>query len=265
VRRAGGDLCLGQNILRRGERLRAVTLGLLASQGLASVAVHKRASVAIVSTGDELVGAGSQLRAGEIFETNGLMLAALARRTGAAVTMQSHCRDDLAELCATLRKGLTCDALIISGGVSVGEHDFVRAALQKLGVKLDLWRVRIKPGKPFLFGTHGRCAVFGLPGNPVSSFITFLVFVRPALLRMMGAGTAELDLPRGLARLAHDVIGDEMRPHYLRGKLEGTQFATIGRQESHALWGLARTNALLRVVPGEKFGAGTEVLVWLIE
>ncbi len=265
VRIAGGDLCVGQKILRRGERLRAVTLGLLASQGLASVAVHERASVAIVTTGDELVGAGSELHIGQIFETNGVMLGALARRAGAAVMMQSHCHDDFAQLCGTLERGLTCDALVISGGVSVGEHDLVRAALHKLGVKLDLWRVRIKPGKPFLFGTHGRCAVFGLPGNPVSSFVTFLVFVRPALLRRMGAGDAEADLPVGSARLAHDVTGDETRPHYLRGRLDGALFATVGRQESHALWGLARTNALLRVAPGENLPPNSEVTVSLIQ
>ncbi len=264
VRRAGGDLAAGQTIVRRGERLRAVTLGLLASQGLASVDVHERAAVAILTTGDELVAAGSQLRDGEIFETNGVMMAGLVKGAGATVTMQSHCRDDFAELCATLRDGLRADALIISGGVSVGERDLVRKALQQLGVKLELWRVRIKPGKPFLFGTHGACAVFGLPGNPVSSFITFLVFVRPALLRMMGAGPAELELPQGRARLAHEVSGDAARPHYLRGRVKAGSFAAVGRQESHALYGLSRTNALLRLPPGENLAAGNEVTISLI-
>src|SRR5204863_6817055 len=108
-------------------------------------------------------------------------------------------------------------------------------------------RVSIKPGKPFLFGTRGRCAMFGLPGNPVSSFITFLVFVRPSLLQMMGARDDELRLPPSRATLREPVTGDQSRPHYLRGELSEGFFAITGRQESHALFGLSRANALFRV------------------
>jgi molybdopterin molybdotransferase len=156
------------------------------------------------------------------------------------------------------------DALIISGGVSVGEHDLVREALREIGAEIDLWRVAVKPGKPFLFGKRDRCLIFGLPGNPVSAFVTFLTFVRPALLQMMGATNAALTLPRASACLTHEVTGDETRPHYFRGELSGTRFTVIGRQESHALFGLARANALLRVPPGEKLSAGSEVEVLLI-
>ncbi len=264
VRKAGGDLARGQQILRPGERLSPAVLGLLASQGVTAAQVYRKAKMAIVTTGDEIVSPGAQLRAGEIFESNGVMSSALVKRAGAVVVANEHARDEFGDLCATLRRGTRADALIISGGVSVGERDLVRAALGEVGAEIDLWRVKIKPGKPFLFGRCGECALFGLPGNPVSSFITFLVFVRPALLRMMGAAEGELALPQSLARLAHDVAGDETRPHYLRGRFSDGVFSVIGRQESHALSGLARANALLRVAPGERFTIGSEVTVSLI-
>jgi molybdopterin molybdotransferase len=115
-----------------------------------------------------------------------------------------------------------------------------------------------------LFGKCDRCLIFGLPGNPVSAFVTFLIFVHPALLRMMGATGDALTLPRTSACLTHEVTGDETRPHYFRGELTGRHFTVLGRQESHALFGLARANALLRVPPGEKLSAGSEVEILLI-
>lgn len=264
VREAGADLAVGQQILRRGNRMHPVMLGLLASQGIESLSVGALARVAIVTTGDELVAPGEQRRAGEIFESNGVMLDALARNTGVQVTMQKHCPDNFATLCTTLRDAVQHDAVIISGGVSVGEHDLVRQALREIGAEIDLWRVAVKPGKPFLFGKRDRCLIFGLPGNPVSAFVTFLTFVRPALLQMMGATNDALTLPRTSACLTHEVTGDETRPHYFRGELTGTRFTVIGHQESHALFGLARANALLRVPPGERLSAGSEVEVSLI-
>jgi molybdopterin molybdotransferase len=264
VRKAGADLAIGQQILRRGDRLLPARLGLLASQGIELVRVGTRARVAIVTTGDELAGPRKQPRVGEIFDSNGVMLDALAARTGAQVTMQRHCPDNFDTLSATLRDAVQHDALIISGGVSVGEHDLVREALREIGAEIDLWRVALKPGKPFLFGKGDRCLIFGLPGNPVSAFVTFLTFVRPALLRMMGATNDALSLPRTSACLTHEVTGDETRPHYFRGELTGRHFTVIGRQESHALFGLARANALLRVPPGKKLSADSPVEVLLI-
>ena len=162
---------------------------------------------------------------------------------------------------AALKRGLQQSVLIITGGVSVGQHDLVKAALQSAGVKLDIWRVAIKPGKPFLFGRSDRCAVFGLPGNPVSSFVTFLKFVRPAILKMMGAGEQELQLRTVTARLKEDIIGDTDRPHYIRGELIDGEFAAVGRQESHAVFGLSRSNALVRIEPGASLKRGTMVPV----
>jgi molybdopterin molybdotransferase len=265
VRKTGADLAVGQQILKRGDRMRPATLGLLASQGIESIRVGARAGVAIVTTGDELAAPGQQPRAGEIFESNGVMLASLAAKTGVEVAMQTHCPDNFETLCKTLRDAVQHDAVIITGGVSVGEHDLVREALHEIGAEIDLWRVAVKPGKPFLFGKRDRCLFFGLPGNPVSTFVTFLVFVRPALLQVMGASNAALNFSRASARLAQEVTGDETRPHYFRGELAGTRFTVIGRQESHAIFGLARANALLRVPPGEELSAGSEVEVLLID
>ena len=144
-------------------------------------------------------------------------------------------------------------------------HDLVKPALRDLGAEIDLWRVAIKPGKPFLFGRAGECCIFGLPGNPVSAFITFLKFVRPALLKMSGAAEDNLGLRKVPARLATEVMNDGERPHYLRGHLDDGVFALTGRQESHALFGLSRANALLRVAGGEKFPVNAIVPVELLD
>ena len=216
-----------------------------------------------MTTGDELVAPGKKLCAGQIFESNGVMLAALLIKAGARLSMRRHCYDKLDALCEALRDATQYDAAIISGGVSVGERDFVREALREIGGEIDLWRIAVKPGKPFLFGKRGQCRIFGLPGNPVSTFVTFLVFVRPVLMRMMGA--AEIGLSRARVRLGHEISGDETRPHYFRGESKDGQFKVVGRQESHALFGLARANGLLRVPPGEKLSAGSEVEILLID
>ena len=147
--------------------------------------------------------------------------------------------------------------------MSVGDRDLVRPVLKELGAEIDLWRVAIKPGKPFLFGRYANCAIFGLPGNPVSAFVTFLVFVRPAVLKMMGANDEAMSLRQLPARLSIDVNNDGDRAHYLRGELREGGFKPIGRQESHALYGLSRSNALLRLAPGERFFAGSIASVYL--
>jgi molybdopterin molybdotransferase len=137
--------------------------------------------------------------------------------------------------------------------------------LNAIGAETDLWRVSVKPGKPFLFGRAGQCAIFGLPGNPVSAFVTFLLFVRPALLRMMGARDDELSLPRINAVLADEIRNDGDRPHYVRGQVADGKFTQIGRQESHALYGLSRANALVRVPPGQTLSRDATAAVLLVD
>lgn len=261
VRRGGADLAEGQKILGRGEEIRAVTLSLLASQGRSEIRIGATPRVAIVSTGDELAQPGETPQPGQIFESNAVLLQALALGAGAQVAMVEHAPDDLARLTEIFRRGLAADAFIVSGGVSVGDHDLVKPALRALGAEIDLWRVAIKPGKPFLFGGAGACRVFGLPGNPVSSFVTFLKFVRPALRKMAGADPEQLGLRKIRARLASEIANDGERPHYFRGTLQGEVFVLTGRQESNALFGLSRANALFRVAPGVTLPAGAQVEV----
>jgi molybdopterin molybdotransferase len=262
VRRRGCDLAEGQKILARGERIRAATVALLGSQGFANVIVGSKATAAVISTGDELVKPGDELEEGQIYDSNSVLLSALLLRCGVSATTVEHCRDDRQSLGDAIKRGMKNHVLIISGGVSVGEHDLVQEALRKFGAKIEIWRVAVKPGKPFLFGEVGECFVFGLPGNPVSAFVTFLQFVRPAILRMMGA--TNLDLPQVLAKLAVGLTNEGDRPHYIRGRLKHEKFTPIGRQESHALFGLSQANALLRVAVGQSLRADeiVDVQIW---
>ncbi len=296
IRRSGCDLAEGQMILAKGERIRAATTALLASQGCAEVTVGGGVKAAILSTGDELVTPGGKLEPGQIYESNSALLNGLLKRCGAVVDSVEHCRDDRESLHEAIKRGIKKHILIISGGVSVGEHDLVKDALRHLGAQIDIWRVAIKPGKPFLFGCVQRkapspqssqrsprsrsrgadatapgeggiadidhCFIFGLPGNPVSAFVTFLIFVRPAILKMMGA--TSFDLPKVPAKLSTDLTNDSDRPHYIRGAVERGNFTPIGRQESHALFGLSQSNALLRVAVGESLKADeiVEVQIW---
>jgi molybdopterin molybdotransferase len=262
VRQRGCDLAEAQMILPKGERIRPATIALLASQGFADVVVGGRATASVISTGDELVNPGEELQAGQIYDSNSVLLGALLQRCGASTKSVEHCCDDRESLGEAIKRGIKQKVLIISGGVSVGEHDLVKEALREFGAKIEIWRVAVKPGKPFLFGTVGGCFVFGLPGNPVSSFVTFLQFVRPAILRMMG-GT-NLDLPQVPAKLAVGLTNDADRPHYIRGKLEDQKFTPVGRQESHALFGLSQSNALLRIAIGQSLKPGeiVDVQIW---
>ncbi|HEY6071083.1 MAG TPA: gephyrin-like molybdotransferase Glp [Chthoniobacterales bacterium] len=262
IRQRGCDLAQGQRIVAKGERIRAATLGLLASQGIADVKVGGEVKAAILSTGDELVKPGNKLEPGQIYESNSALLDGLLERCGAIVNSVEHCRDERESLIAAIKRGSKNQVLIISGGVSVGEHDLVKDALLELEAQIDIWRVAIKPGKPFLFGKVGDSFLFGLPGNPVSAFVTLLQFVRPAILKMMGA--ANLDLTQVPAKSAGELTNDSDRPHYIRGTLEDGKFTPVGRQESHALFGLSQANALLRLAVGQSVSADeiVDVQVW---
>lgn len=290
VRQRGCDLAEGQMILAKGERIRASTVALLASQGFADVIVGGRATAGVISTGDEVVKSGEDLQPGQIYDSNSALLSALLLQCDVNGTVAEHCRDDRQSLGDAIKRGLKNHVLIISGGVSVGEHDLVKETLRELGAKIEIWRVAVKPGKPFLFGrtqpsapspqsslsgSKGRtrsigegsvsgsdCLIFGLPGNPVSAFVTFLQFVRPAILRMMGA--KNLELPQVPAELTAGLTNEGDRPHYIRGKLEHGKFLPTGRQESHALFGLSQSNALLRVGAGQSLEANEiiNVAIW---
>jgi molybdopterin molybdotransferase len=163
----------------------------------------------------------------------------------------------------SLNEALQSDVLVVAGGVSVGEKDLVKPILRKLGAEIGLWRVAIRPGKPFLFGRLGRRLIFGLPGNPVSAYVTFLVFVRPALLRLQG-WRGEPNVRRKVV-LSHLVRNHGDRPHYLRGRLAGDSFSLVGPQESHALFALSQADALVRLEPKQELQPGETVDALVIE
>lgn len=212
VRRQGADVARGSALLHAGHRLRPQDIGLLAATGHALVAVGKRPRVALITTGDELVEPGQALQPGQIYNSNFYTLAALLRGLGIEPIDGGRVPDSLPETEAALRRlAQQADCIITSGGVSAGEEDHVRVALQRCG-ELALWKLALKPGKPFAFGRIGRSLLFGLPGNPVSAFVTFVLLVRPALLAMMGASDnsqsgrcerAGFSLPRSGERQAY--------------------------------------------------------------
>jgi molybdopterin molybdotransferase len=240
-------------------------IGLLAAQGIARVRVGGTPTAAVISTGDELKPAGVNLEPGEIYESNGALLSTLLDSCGVRIHPVTHCADKQPEIEAAIRSARACDLMIISGGVSVGARDLVKPALAAAGGDLEIWRVAVKPGKPFLHGRLGSCAVFGLPGNPVSAFVTFLLFVRPMILRLRGAASTELRLPSSRARISEALHNPGDRPHYLRGRLEPDGvFRPIRQQQSHALFGLSRSNALLRLNAREEIAPHetVSVLTW---
>jgi len=204
VRPAGEDGRRGEVALAAGAELRPAELGRLAALGLTRVRVHRRPSVGILSSGDELVGPGEAFREGAVYESNGVALSAAAREAGADPLRLGTARDLPGEAEALLRRADGCDAIVTCGGASVGERDLVKGALLALGAEAIFWRIAIKPGKPFgFYRLPGGTPVFLLPGNPASAGVTFEIFVRPALRRLAGLsghGRQEVSLPLNAAQ-----------------------------------------------------------------
>jgi molybdopterin molybdotransferase len=257
IRVRGGDLCDGQTIARHGALLNPPILAAIASQGLRELRVFERPRVAVIATGSELRSPGESLRPGEIYETNRLLVAQLVEASGATAEVFDIVPDTEEAHLQSFDRARGYDAIAVAGGVSVGAKDLVKPILQRLGATLELWRVSIKPGKPFMFGRIGSTPIFGLPGNPVSAFVTFLLFARPALWKL--GGRTELALPRATARLVEKLVNRGDRPHYIRGIYVGGTFRPVGRQESHALYALSQANALCRVEPDQTIAAESYV------
>jgi molybdopterin molybdotransferase len=200
VRAAGGDVAPGDVALPAGLEVDAGAIGLAAALGLPELPVRRRPRVGILATGDEIVPLGATPRPGQIFESNGHQLAAACAEAGAVPVRLPLAADDARSLRRSLAAARDLDALVCIGGVSVGDRDLVRAGLAASGTRLDFWRVAMRPGKPVAFGRWGRMAVFGLPGNPASSLVTFELFVRPALRALAGLrGTGRMVLRARLA------------------------------------------------------------------
>ena len=261
IRLRGEDLKTGETIGHAGERLHAGRLQLLGAAGVAEVSVHRQPIVGVLSTGDELCESGEDLGAGSIYESNRAALAELIFQGGAEPRVYPLVRDTLEATAEALKTAFAdCDAVVTSGGVSVGEHDFVKAAFEQLGGTLDFWKVQIKPGKPFVFGRLKGKPLFGVPGNPVSAMVTFLVLVRSILLQMQGA--TDLDLSAHPGVLADPLPNHGDRRHFMRVRVdgEGGVHAT-GLQASHAVGSLGQANALVDVPPGTTLAEGETVRV----
>ena len=266
VRRAGEDLVRGTIVLRRGTRLRPSHVPLLAALELVRPEVHRKPVVTVLATGDELREPGAVARPGTIIETNGLAIAAMARAVGAHVRLLPIAPDDREALRAAVLDALDgADVALTIGGVSVGDHDLVKPILEEVGVVLDFWRVSIKPGKPLAMGRRGATRVLGLPGNPVSAMITFLLFAAPLLRALEG----ERDpLPKRIhARLSRDVKHHPGRTEFLRATISdegGEQVVTpIASQSSGSIVSMAWADALV-VVPRDAPGLAKDALVEVI-
>ena len=255
VREAGEDVRQGERVLEPGERIGPAQLGMLASLGRSVVAVHQRARVAILSGGDELVEPDGDIAGGRIVSSNSYSLAALCREIGAEPIYLGIARDTADDLERHFRAGLAADVLVSSAGVSVGDRDFVRGVLEKLGAELVFWGVKIKPGYPLAFARFPGGAgplVFGLPGNPVSAMVTFEQFVRPALLKM--TGHANLFRRRIQARLAERLEKKPGRLEFVRVQLDASGDEVVahrtGTQSSGALRSMSLAHGLL-IFPAE--------------
>lgn len=231
IRRAGEDIRPGDTILAAGTRLGAAAMGLAASVGLAALPVYRRLKVASFSTGDELVQPGTALGAGQIYNSNRYTLAGLVQGLGCEWLDLGSVPDTLAATLAALQRAAAmADVVITSGGVSVGEEDHVKAAVEQLG-KIDMWKVAMKPGKPLVYGRVVETDFIGLPGNPVSTFVTFVLFARPFLLKCMGVVDV---LPKTYrVKAAFDWAKPGQRREFLRARLQAGQGGELQAQLFH--------------------------------
>jgi molybdopterin molybdotransferase len=217
VRYSGEDVRKGEVVLKRGTAIGPAELGMLASVGRKRVRVFRKPLVAILITGNEIIEPGEKLRPGKVRDINTFSLCGLVEKFGGVPLPLGIAGDERVKLVRKMKKGLNSDIMIISGGVSMGEFDFVREALTSLGYREKFWKVAMKPGMPISFGYIGRTPVFGLPGNPVSSMVSFLEFVRPLMMKLMERA---VDLPEVSAILRTPVEKKDNRRHFLRVKLD---------------------------------------------
>jgi len=267
IRKAGADIPAGTTVLTRGRRLRPQEIGVLASLGEEFVNVYRRPSVAILPTGNEVTPPGKKLLPGKVRNSNAYTLGALVRELACDAVQLDIATDDAEDLREKIQKGMREDILVTTGGVSVGKYDLVKDALESLGVTIMFWKVNIKPGMPLLFGLLDGKPVFSLPGNPVSTMVTFLQFVKPAIEKMSGLSPEER--PPRKAKLAHEYLKKDGKRHYLRGIVAQENgeavVRTTGPQVSNVMTSLALANCLI-IIPEDRelVRAGDEVEIEML-
>jgi len=261
VRFRGEDVKRGAGLVDRGEALTLGRIGLLAATGVKQVRVNARPTVGLLATGSELREPGATLAPGQIYESNRLTLAPAIQQTGGI----ARCYPIVPDTPEDTRRALElafkeCEVVVTCGGVSVGELDFVKSAFESLGGRLEFWKVAIKPGRPFVFGRWREKFLFGLPGNPISAFVTFLLLVRPALARWQGA--ANVGLQSHPADLTEALANPGERRHFMRVTVDPEgRVKSAGIQASHILSSAALANGLVDVPPRTTLAAGETVRV----
>ncbi|MBI3313019.1 MAG: molybdopterin molybdotransferase MoeA [Candidatus Omnitrophica bacterium] len=264
IRFQGEDFRKNSTLVKAGTRLEPAHLALAATAGCDKISVYPWPRVAILVTGNELLNPGQKILPGKIYDSNTVFLEALVKKAGAIPFVMPRAKDNLRKSITAIRKGLEYDVLIVAGGVSVGKYDFVKEALKKESVKEIFWKVNIKPGKPLYFGKKKKTLVFGLPGNPVSVFVTFEEFVKPALLKMSGQ---DFHPSWVLGRMKKE-FKNGFRPHFVRVRCFRQKgdfwIEPLQGQGSHQVASLAKANALMKVEPGKRMEAGQTVKVKLI-
>lgn len=267
VRHQGEDIRYGTVVVPKGVLLRPQEIGMLSAMGTTALAVYQKSRVAILATGDELLEPGSTPTPGKIINSNSYSLAAQVIDAGGTPLLLGIAQDSISATCEKILAGLNADFLVITGGVSVGDRDFVKDAIEKLGGEVTFWKVNMKPGKPLAFAMLQGTPVFALPGNPVAAMVSFELFVRPAILKAMGH--QRIFRPKVSALLQEPTINKGARPHVVRGivsKIDKDYHVSItGNQSSGCLSSLIQGNGLTYLAPSTSYSAGESVEVLLLD
>jgi len=267
VRKRGEDIGFGDVVIPAGSLLRPQEIGMLSAMGSTSLAVYRRARVAILATGDELLEPGSTPAPGKLINSNSYSLAAQVLDAGGDPVLLGIAADTLEATCEKIRAGLNADMLVITGGVSVGDRDFVKAAIEEMGGVVTFWKVNMKPGKPLAFAMLEGKPIFALPGNPVAAMVSFELFVRPSILKAMGHRRIFRPVIKAVLQEATTNKGN--RPHLVRGivSVQDDRYgvSTTGNQSSGRLSSLILGNGLMKLAPDSALAAGDQVEVILLD
>lgn len=265
VRPCGQDVAKDVLLFQDGHCLRPQDVGLFASVGIGKLTVRKKPLVALLGTGNELIEPGNKLASGQIYNSNKFMLATMLKKLGCEVLLpQEEAIEDSLEATIHALKNLIgkADLVLSTGGVSVGEEDYIKPAIEKLGT-IENWKIKLKPGKPLVFGNLQETKLIGLPGNPVSSFVTFLLFVAPLLRKLQGLQTLQAEATE--LPLAFDLTRPRHRPEFMRVRIEGDEVHRFDNQSSGVLSSTVWAHALALLPEDRTFARGDRVKVYFLK
>lgn len=253
IRQVGEQVKQGDTVLTKGSIINEATIGFLAGLGISNITVYRKPKVCIIATGDELVKPGNKLKPGKIFESNTIMLQTALRRIGIRKVKTYKAKDTTEDTKTLIKRGLSAfDVVLISGGISVGDYDFVKESLSINDVEEIFYNVNQKPGKPLYYGKKGKNLVFGLPGNPASSLTCFYVYVIPAIRKMMGY--KQIHLSKNKVKAASDISNESGKSLFLKARVENDVVTVLEGQSSSMLKSFAQSN-VLAYIPHDKKSA----------